>query len=191
MADRPLGDRGHQHVSAIAEGGEPGGGAAGACLPPPMPPFPAALPHGRAVEWPLRTFLELGALPSAVPCARLHARQVLWEWELTRLSDSVELLVSELITNAVDASRSLAQITPVRLWLLARAAQVMVIVWDASPRPPMPAQAGEDAESGRGLLLVEAMSARWDWYFPQEGTSGKVVWALAADGCEGPPGAPG
>ena len=36
-------------------------------------------------RWPLRSFLELGALPSAVPCARLHARQVLWEWRLTGL----------------------------------------------------------------------------------------------------------
>jgi hypothetical protein len=38
----------------------------------------------------------------------------------------------------------------------------------------------EDAESGRGLLLVDAISKRWDWYFPQDGAGGKVVWALAA-----------
>jgi anti-sigma regulatory factor (Ser/Thr protein kinase) len=183
MADGLLGGRGHQHVSAMARRGEPGGGAALAFLPP-VPPFLPALAHHRDWEWSLRTFLELGALPGAVPCARLHARQVLWEWRLTRLSDSVELLVSELITNAVDASRSMTQMVPVRLWLLASTAQVMVMVWDASSRPPVRAQAGEDAESGRGLLLVEAMSVRWDWYFPQEG-SGKVVWALAADGCGG------
>jgi hypothetical protein len=30
---------------------------------------------------PLRSYLELGALPTAVPCARLHARHVLWEWD--------------------------------------------------------------------------------------------------------------
>lgn len=150
-------------------------------LPPPVPAFPSVLAHGRADEWPQRTFLELGALPGAVPCARLHARQVLWEWNLTRLSDSVELVVSELITNAVAASRSTVQVSPVRLWLLAGTAQVLVIVWDASPRPPAPAEASEDAENGRGLLLVEAMSTRWDWYFPQEGTGGKVVWALATD----------
>jgi hypothetical protein len=36
-------------------------------------------------SWPLRSHLELGALPSAVPCARLHAKHVLWEWgNLTR-----------------------------------------------------------------------------------------------------------
>lgn len=151
---------------------------------PPLPPFPSAFAHDRADEWPLRTFLEFGALSGAVPCARLHTRQVLWEWSLTRLSESVELLVSELVTNAVAASRSMAPMPPVRLWLLAGRAQVMVMVWDASSRPPAPAEASENAESGRGLLLVEAMSTRWDWYFPQEGTGGKVVWALAADGPE-------
>jgi hypothetical protein len=35
-----------------------------------------------ADPWPLQSHLELGALPTAVPCARLHARQMLWEWGL-------------------------------------------------------------------------------------------------------------
>ena len=55
-------------------------------------------------EWELRTFLELGSLPSAVPCARLHTRQVLWEWHLDALAGTAELIVSELVTNAVHAS---------------------------------------------------------------------------------------
>jgi hypothetical protein len=55
-------------------------------------------------QWPLQDFLELGALPSAVPCARLHARLVIQEWGLATLADHVELLVSELMTNAVHAS---------------------------------------------------------------------------------------
>jgi anti-sigma regulatory factor (Ser/Thr protein kinase) len=147
-------------------------------LPPPMPPFSTA--QGGTDEWPRRTFLELGALTGAVPCARLHARHVLWEWNLTRLSESAELLVSELVTNAVTASRSMVPSAPVRLWLLAAAGQALVAVWDACSRAPVLAEAGEDAESGRGLLLVDAMSRRWDWYFPQDGTGGKVVWALAA-----------
>ncbi len=33
-----------------------------------------------AGEWLLQDFIELGALPGAVPCARLHVRQVLWEY---------------------------------------------------------------------------------------------------------------
>jgi hypothetical protein len=60
-------------------------------------PFAPVSPwHGGtapAREWPLRTFLELGALPSAVPCARYHTRQVLWEWHLTEHADSAELVV--------------------------------------------------------------------------------------------------
>jgi len=36
-----------------------------------------------ADEWPLRDFIEFGALPGAVPCARLHARLLLAEWGLS------------------------------------------------------------------------------------------------------------
>ena len=53
--------------------------------------------------WPLRSYLQLGALPGAVPCARLHTKLVLWEWGLDRLVETAELLVSEIITNAVQA----------------------------------------------------------------------------------------
>ncbi len=55
-------------------------------------------------EPPLRSYLELGALPTAVPCARLHARHVLREWGLNGLAPDSELLVSELVTNAVKAT---------------------------------------------------------------------------------------
>jgi len=127
------------------------------CPAPPEPPYPSALSHATLRELSLRTFLELGALPGAVPCARLHTRQVLWEWQLTRLSDNAELLVSELVTNAVAASESLPQCSPVRLWLLARTGLLVVMVWDGSPKPPVPADAGGYAENGRGLLLVEAV----------------------------------
>ena len=133
-----------------------------------------------AGQWPLQTFLELGALPGAVPCARLHARQMLWEWKLARLSENVELLVSELLTNAVRSSQSLEPVSPVRLWLLADKAQALILVWDASPRPLVRIDANENAESGRGLLLVEAVSDQWDWYFPPPETGGKVIWALVA-----------
>src|SRR5579862_5146488 len=54
--------------------------------------------------WPLCSYLELGALPTAVPCARLHARHVLWEWGLNGLAADTELLVSELVTNAIKAT---------------------------------------------------------------------------------------
>ena len=55
-------------------------------------------------------------------------------------------------------------------------AQVLVQVWDANPRQPQPADPGAEAEHGRGLLLVEALSAGWG-SFTVPGWPGKVVWA--------------
>lgn len=126
--------------------------------------------------WPLRSFLELGALPNAVPCARRHSRQVASEWGLGKLSDDLEQLVSELVTNAVAATRAVEPASPVRMWLLSDAALVAVLVWDVSPQLPVRVQIDEAAESGRGLLLVEAISRRWGWY-PLTATAGKVIWA--------------
>ena len=137
-----------------------------------------------AAQWPYRTFLELGALAGAVPSARLHARPVLREWGLAALGDDTELLVSELVTNGVRASRAVGR-DAVRVWLVSDLGRVVVFVWDASPLPPARADPGADAESGRGLLLVEALSERWGYFGHDDG--GKVVWALL----EAAPVAPG
>jgi hypothetical protein len=108
--------------------------------------------------------------------AGLHARLVLLEWGLAALSESLELVVSELVTNGVRASRAMGQ-DAVRIWLGSDLGRVVVFVWDASPRPPaQAADPGADALSGRGLLLVEALSERWG-HFGYDG-DGKVVWAL-------------
>jgi anti-sigma regulatory factor (Ser/Thr protein kinase) len=133
---------------------------------------------GASGPWPLQDFLELGALAGAVPCARLHARQVLWEWGLTSLGESTELVVSELITNAVKASRAVMHDSPVRLWLVSDLARILILVWDASPQPPVRVSASGEAENGRGLMLVEAISERWGWYGRDDG-AGKFVWAIA------------
>ncbi len=130
-----------------------------------------------AGRWPLRSSLELGALPSAVSCARLHARELLWEWGLRDLTEGAELVVSELVTNGLRASGTEARLSTVRLALLSEGACVLILVWDASLQPPVRMDARGDSENGRGLLLVEAFSARWDWYYPPE-AGGKVVWAL-------------
>ncbi len=149
-----------------------------------IPPFAGHQEGSSADQWPLRSFLELGALPGAVPCARLHTRHLLWEWELVGLADSTELLVSEMITNAVQVSREMSQ-AAVRLWLVSDRAQVLILAWDASPLPPVQTDPGESAENGRGLLLVDAISDQWGWYFPRGHMSasapdqrGKVVWAV-------------
>lgn len=128
-----------------------------------------------ADEWTLQSFLELGALPGAVPCARLHCRHRLWEWGLTDLTESGELLVTELLSNAVKASSSLRPGLSVRLWLHSDKRQLLILVWDACPQPPIRLHADENAETGRGLVLVDAISDRWGFY-PAEG--GKVVWSL-------------
>ncbi|MGH3159705.1 MAG: ATP-binding protein, partial [Streptosporangiaceae bacterium] len=57
-------------------------------------------------------------------------------------------------------------------------AQVLVLVWDASPQRPVRIDVDDDAESGRGLLLVATVSANWGSYSVLNGGHGKVTWAL-------------
>jgi anti-sigma regulatory factor (Ser/Thr protein kinase) len=146
-----------------------------------VPDPPLQDPLAEVVRWwPLRTFLDLGAYPEAVPCARGHAKNVVWEWGFGELARTCELIVSEICTNAVKASRALGEHTTVRLWLLSDKVDVVMAVWDASHRPPVPVEKGErelDEGGGLGLLLVKNMSAQWGWHFTGE-TGGKVVWAL-------------
>ena len=130
-----------------------------------------------ADEWPLRSYLELGALPGAVPCARLHARQVLSEWGGSAFSENAELLVSELMTNAIQASQSSEWIQPVRLWLSSDRSRLLIQVWDTNPHPPARTDANGSEERGRGLLIVDTISTKWDWHH-KEDWGGKVVWAL-------------
>jgi anti-sigma regulatory factor (Ser/Thr protein kinase) len=177
------------HVPVHARPARPAGGGMAASLsrrpaertlPSHAVPWPGRSAESPGREWPLRDFIELGALDSSVPCARYHTRQILWEWGLTGLADSVELVVAELMTNAVSASCGLEWPSPVRLWLLSDRSNVLVVVWDADPRAPALIEAAERAElaeSGRGLILVDAVSARWDWY-TTPGAAGKVVHAL-------------
>ena len=61
-------------------------------------------PQPDLAGWPLHAALPLGALPTAPGCCRAWTRQVLREWGLDRLADDTELLVSELTTNALQAS---------------------------------------------------------------------------------------
>ncbi len=138
----------------------------------------------RMRDWPLRSHLELRALPSSVPTARSHARAMLHEWRLPALADTVELLVSEIATNAVRASARIARQrragqVPVRLWLTSDRCSVLIQVWDADRHQPLPRHLGPDAECGRGLLLVETLSAEWGYYQPDGPgrPAGKIVWA--------------
>lgn len=121
--------------------------------------------------------LEFGALAGAVPSARLHARYVLMEWGLDSIAENAELVVSELVTNALQATWHAGTGDPVRLSLLADERSVLVVVSDAIPDPPRPRHAGPGDEEGRGLTIVGKVSDWWDWK-PARG--GKLVRALVA-----------
>jgi len=126
----------------------------------------------------LSSVLEFAPLPTAVPCARLHTVHVLHEWGLRRLAEDAALIVSELITNAVDASIVLPDRPPVALRLLATGASIVIEAWDQSPLDLEPRQADADDECGRGLTVVAALSDRWG--SERTGYRRKVVWAELA-----------
>jgi hypothetical protein len=91
------------------------------------------------------------------------------------------MVVSELITNSVAATRAISwpqSPPPVRLWLLAGPASVLVAAWDAAPGIPRSRQAEQDDEGGRGLAIVAALSAQWGCYRCAAPHGGKVTWAL-------------
>jgi anti-sigma regulatory factor (Ser/Thr protein kinase) len=134
----------------------------------------------------LRTFrrssLTLGAHPAAVPCARRHARRVVREWMLPVDVDTTELLVSELVTNGLKAASATDGKPPVGLHMSAGSELLLIEVWDGSNRPPVPRELDGDApglgqEGGRGLFLVETLSASWNWY-PTSNPAGKVTWCV-------------
>ncbi|WP_267243181.1 SpoIIE family protein phosphatase [Streptomyces sp. PR69] len=99
--------------------------------------------------------------------ARRLARRALDRWGLEELSESVELLVSEVVTNAVRyASR------PVTLRLL-RTDVLRCEVGDDSPQLPRQRRARDTDEGGRGLFLVNRLARRWG---ATRLSTGKVVW---------------
>ena len=138
---------------------------------------------------PLQSYLELEALPTAVPCAARHSRLVLAQWGLRELADQAELVVSELVTNGITASSRLvgcrfggrwsAGIPPVRLWLRSDCRTVLVEVWDGNNRMPARQELDPQSEGGRGLWLVEAVTKDRGAFQPEH-ASGKVVWAVVA-----------
>jgi anti-sigma regulatory factor (Ser/Thr protein kinase) len=136
-------------------------------------PHPLRLPEHR----PPRAVLDLGALPTAPSRARAWTRQVLREWQSPVLSDTAELIVSELTTNAMLASRRLGR-PFIRLALTLSHRELAIAVHDYCRSAPEPGNAAADDENGRGLLLVEAVSSRSGWYPFEDGTPGKVVWAV-------------
>ncbi|MFE3515047.1 SpoIIE family protein phosphatase [Streptomyces sp. NPDC059166] len=99
--------------------------------------------------------------------ARRLARRALSRWGLDGLSEEVELLVSEVVTNAVRYAER-----PVTLRLL-RTDTLRCEVGDDSPQLPRQRRARETDEGGRGLFLVNRLARRWG---ATRLSTGKVVW---------------
>jgi anti-sigma regulatory factor (Ser/Thr protein kinase) len=148
---------------------------------PAMRPSPFRSPAGGI--W---ADLYMLAEPGAVPQARRFADAYLRRRRLTELSETVTLVASELVTNAVRHTRtspsSLIEsddldqaIVAMRIRLTP--AGLFVEVWDRDPRPPILTHATALDEGGRGLALVAALARTWHHYTCDTTTGGKVVWA--------------
>ncbi|MGV4887060.1 SpoIIE family protein phosphatase [Streptomyces viridosporus] len=105
--------------------------------------------------------------PRSVGRAREHARAQLLGWDLEPLVDTTELLVSELVTNALRYGEG-----EIRLRLLLDRTLVCE-VWDAGLVQPRRRRARDTDEGGRGLQLVGLLSAAWG---SRRTPRGKTVW---------------
>ncbi|MGW4566287.1 SpoIIE family protein phosphatase [Streptomyces sp. NPDC004561] len=125
---------------------------------------------GMAVR-PLRESWTVWRVPEAVRHARRFTRRTLRTWGVSQDTlDAALLVVSELVTNALVHTSG-----QVRLDLSLVNHRLRLAVADASPRSPIqPTSIGWEATGGRGILLVEAVSAAWGTV-PVSG--GKQVWA--------------
>jgi len=128
----------------------------------------------------LATFLVLPATAAAPGCARAALRDALAQWGLRHLTDPAEAVASELVANAVTASAQAAPgdapPAPVTLRITVQPGELHISVWDPDPvPPPRDHRPGTWDENGRGLMIVKALSRRWDWDPTEDG--GKYVWA--------------
>ncbi len=111
---------------------------------------------------------DLPADPAVVGEARSWASERLAEWGLEELSFTTELVVSELVTNAIRYARA-----PIELRLI-RDGTLICEVSDASNTAPHLRRARTFDEGGRGLFLVAQLSRRWG---TRHRSDGKTIWA--------------
>jgi DNA-binding NarL/FixJ family response regulator len=111
---------------------------------------------------------RLGQDVTASAAARRFVEETLARWDCASVLDTVNLLVSELVTNAVIHARSEADVA-VRL----TADAVRVEVSDQASGAPARRVADDEATSGRGFEIVEALASAWG---VEPGPTGKTVW---------------
>ena len=124
------------------------------------------IPEDHRIAFPLEAEL------TAVRRARSLIRDPLKRWGLEDLIDNSELLVSELVTNAIKYASNNGE-DQVMLRLVLEPDSLVCEVHDSSPALPRVLQVDRDAESGRGLHVVSQMASRWG---ARRTATGKVVW---------------
>jgi anti-sigma regulatory factor (Ser/Thr protein kinase) len=125
--------------------------------------------------------LELAAVPSAVPIARLLVVAVLRCWGYSSMVDDATLVVSELVTNVVrhvapGRALTYGDLLDVRrtvVTVVDLGPVVCIEVFDHDPTPPVVRTPGLHDEGGRGLHLVAELGLRWGFDLTH---GGKVVW---------------
>ena len=122
--------------------------------------------------------LTVPSIPGSVPVARLRVRAALGSRGLGEYADDAEIITSELVTNAVQhLCDNGTQTIEVTITYAESPAAVTIAVSDSSPHRPIRRDTPPGSEQGRGLQIIEALSAHWGWR--QEG-GGKVVFAVLA-----------
>ncbi|MFG2095759.1 SpoIIE family protein phosphatase [Streptomyces sp. NPDC048612] len=111
---------------------------------------------------------DLPSDPVTVSDARTYAREQLAIWGLDDAAFATELIVSELVTNAIRYGKA-----PIRLRMI-RQTTLICEVFDASSTAPHLRRARTFDEGGRGLLLVAQLASQWGTRHTREG---KVIWA--------------
>jgi serine phosphatase RsbU (regulator of sigma subunit)/anti-sigma regulatory factor (Ser/Thr protein kinase) len=117
--------------------------------------------------------MVLGNEPDAVPHARRFAREALAGERRMTIEDA-ELIVSELVTNAVLHGRA-----PATLRVSRTPEKVRVEVEDASRDLPVRMRSSDEAMTGRGLDMIAALASSWGVEVGP--TGGKIVWAELTD----------
>ncbi len=120
----------------------------------------------------------LPSIPESVQIARLHVRTALGSHGLADYAEDAEIITSELVTNAVQHVRGDgAETIGVTLARTTNPLTVTVIVSDSSADGPVLRDTPAGSERGRGLKIVEALSAHWGW---RQEEGGKAIFAVLA-----------
>jgi len=106
--------------------------------------------------------------------ARRFTRSTLEQWELSTLADTAELLVSEVVTNAVGHASSGGEMV-----VSETGAGIRVEVSDYGAGVVQPRDAGPEDVTGRGMAIVAALSSRWGVATVDDGKAAKVAAAKA------------